>query len=487
MARAGVDKGLEGRKNAVNGRVAALQGKISSDQPDFDALDQLSVFVENDEAGKKALSIKVSDARLRIGRAEKPEDVYAKIEAFLTEVEAKLGVIAEVQAGAAKDVEAEVQNVQGDAEAVTQPLVPGKDAIYWRDVNAEVELLANAFKGTEHEALLRDLRKKSHKRQLGKEDLNIVIGEDTLQIWEDDVEDKVMLKVAKFVEAVKRHNQGVSKPTVAKQKDTIDPIYWRDVIAGIDALVDAYPDEDFKALDNLRDMLQKGEIGRDSRLLLSVGSIFLNILEKDDEELMLEKISVFIGELKQVASATQKGEEPPIDPDLERTYWRDIDAALEELDPVYGNNPQFKILRLSIKKGTLGTVKNFKATIGGATLEIRQSDTDVQMRDKLSKFVRELSDTGRVKINDEVRKQHAELERRYADLESNHQDLESRYKDASSDMHKQAKTIRRLEDTTSQYEDEIRRLRSELDAARSTSRPAPPYPGSRSTSRSYSG
>lgn len=486
MARGGIDKALEGRKGAVNDRIAAVQAKISPDHADYDFLDQLSVFVENDEAGKKALSIKVEDVRLRISRADESTDVFAKIEAFLSQVEVKVGIAVASQAEVAKDVEVEAGDVKGAAEAVTQPLVPGKDSIYWRDVNAEIELLANAFKGTENEAFLRDLRKKSHKRQLGKEDLNIVIGEDTLQIWEDDAEGKILLKLAKFVEAVKRHNQGVSKPAVAKKKEAIDPIYWRDVIAGIDSLIDAYPDEDFKTVEGLRDMLQKGEIGRESRLLLSVGSIFLNILETDDEEVMLEKIAVFIGELKQVASATKKGAEPALDPELDRTYWRDIDAALEELEPAYHTNAQFKILRLSIKKGTLGTVKNFKATIGGATLEIKQSDTDVQMRDKLSKFVRELSDSGRVKINDEVRKQHTELEQRYTELERSHMDLESRYRDASSDMHKKDKTIRRLEDKSSQYEDEIRRLRTELDDERTrTSRAA--SSSSRSTSRSYSG
>lgn len=479
-----IDAKLEGQKSAIGARIAALQEKTSPDSPDFDSLVLLSVFVENDEAGDRAFAVRIGDDRFRVARTGDSETVYAQIENFLTLIEKKMGIVANVQAEAAAVVADKAADVRGDAGAVTEPMVPGKDATYWRDVNAEIELLANAFKGGENEAVLRDLRKRSHKGKLGKEDLSIVISEVPLQIWEDDGDDVVLLKLAKFVDAVKRHNQGISRPSVAKKKDSIDPIYWRDVISGIDSLVAAYPDEDFKALSGLRDMLQKGEIGRDSRLLLSVGSVFLNILETDDEELMLEKISVFIGELKQVASATKKGSEAPLDPELDRTYWRDIDGALEELEIAYGTNPQFKILRLSIKKGTLGTVKNFKATIGGASLDIRQSDTDVQMRDKLSKFVRELSAEGKVRINDTIRKQHAELEQRYAELEEQHQDLESRYRDANSNMHGKDKTIKRLEDKNTKHEEEIKRLRTELDAEKAKSRPSS---SPRSTSRSFSG
>lgn len=460
----------EKAKEAATAEVEALRGLFEEGSTEYDHLDRLWELIENDDVGKKALVINVAGQRLQLNKKDKAEAAYRKINEFVKAVRTAKGAADTEAAHAAAAPAAEVATA---AEGAIEAIVPEVGKLRWRDVNAEIELLANAVKGAKDETALRDIRKLSHKRQLGKADYSVVVSGISLQLWEDDKDDEVLIKLARFVKAIKEANKTIAKPTATKAKEGIDPLYWRDVIAGIDGLIATYPDEDYSSLVKLREMLQKGEIGRDSRLLLNIGPVFLNILEKDDEETMLEKFAVFIGELKQTADIVKSGKEKPLDPELEKTYWRDILGALQELEGAYADNQQFKLLKLSIEKGILGTVKNFKATIDGRTLDIRQSDTDAEMRDKLSKFVRELSQGGVVKINEDVRKKYTKLEQAHNKLKDEKKDLQSRYEDMTSDMRQRDTNIRRLSDENARYQEEIRRLQMEVQRAKAASAPAP--------------
>jgi hypothetical protein len=480
---------LNQRKTASLAELEAATKLFPEGSEEFDALADLQYALENDRVPGQSLITSVLDVRLRINMRDDLSAVLDKIDAFILELRKKKGVeTARLEAA----VKGEAESVHTAAESVASPLVPEKEHTEWRDVNTEIEKLANAFAlagKPQDEAKLRELRKKSHKRQLGKEDYSIVVGGEGLQLFDDDSDDKVLVKLTKFVSAVRKNNPELENKIVTaapaeKKDDDIEPIFWRDVVAGIDALIKAYPDEDFSAVADLRDSLQRGEIGAHDRLLLSVGTIYLNIKKADDPAMMKEKIAVFIGELKQVASMGKKGKEKALDPALSKTYWRDILGAMKELEAAYGQNPQFKLLKLSIEKGILGTVKNFHATIGGVTLDIQQSDTDLEMQDKLTKFIRELTTEGQVKISDDVRRDFAKLEQEYHELEKQKQDLDSRYRDVSSDMNKSEKKIRRLENDNATYEAEIKRLQAELQRAQASTYTPPP---SRYTSRSYGG
>lgn len=355
---------LDKQKQATLAELAEVTASFSEGTEEYDALADLKFALDGGSLPGQKAEASVLEQKLRINMRDDLGVVLNKIDTFLAAIKSRKS--AETAEVAGKIGEA-TDDVHVAAEGVAEPLVPEKGHTEWRDVNTEIEKLANAFAlagKPDEEARLRDLRKKSHKRQLGKEDYNLVIGEDTFQTFDDDSDDSddtILIKLARFVTAVRKNNPDLGNKIVnatpAEKKDDIEPIFWRDVIAGIDALIKAYPDEDFSAVADLRDSLQRGEIGRHGRLLLSVGAVHLNIKKADDSEMMKEKIAVFIGELKQVASTGKAGKEKPLDPALSKTYWRDILGAMKELEGAYGQNPQFKLLRISIEKGHYCPVK----------------------------------------------------------------------------------------------------------------------------------
>jgi hypothetical protein len=477
---------LEDKKIGLTGRIGKLMSKFSDDSIQ-DKLDGLNFAIDQDQLGSgHPKRISIGGVKLEISAKDEQGEALDKVDAFLKALEEK---VAADEKDSGKPVRKGAADVAADAEAVVAPLVPEKARTEWRDVNVEIVKIAKAFEGTKFGDLMKELRKMSHKKEIGKEDINIQFGEDVLEIWADDSDPKILLKLAKFVKDLKRHNSekfpAVSAKTTVpetKKEEEKDPIFWRDVISGIDGLLKAYPDEEFPALSQLREMLENGEVGKGMHLFLTVGDVHLWIKQKDEDEEIKEKIAVFIGELKQVASNNDKEKSKPLDSAADKTYWRDILGALEELQDAYGVDKNFKLLKLSIEKGTLGTVKSFHAVIDGVTLDIIQSDTDTEMKDKISDFIRKLTKTGEVKIKDVVRIQLKEAEKEYRDLQSKHMDLENRYNEQFEEMKQRADQIRRLKNENTRYERTVEDLQEKLRDAKTRIAPAP-----RTTTRSYSG
>jgi hypothetical protein len=451
---------LEAAKAAAIAEIKELKRSFKEDSNEFGVLDDLEFKIENDELVGNGLRVAIEGVKLSIAARDNAETAYGKLRTWLTE------------------------GVRAAVKGVTEPLVPEKGHTEWRDVNVEIVAIAKAFHGTDTETVMQDLREKSHQRKVGKENLKIKIGDEVLDIKKGDSNEILLTKLSRFIASVKAKNSDRFPRATAPEEDkkapaAPDKIFWRDVVAGIDGLVKAYPDRDYKSLVHLRKMLEEGAVAQGMHLLLSIGPVHLWIKIEDNEELIKEKIAVFIGELKQVASVAKKEKEneKPLDPTLDKTYWRDIEAALASLEQAFGEDPNFKLLYMSVKKGILGTVRNFHAVIGGETIDIKQTDTDTQMKDKLSAFIKKLNEGGQVKLNEGVRRKFKDIEARYHDLERQNLTLERRYTDSTGDLKQKEHEIVRLED-------QIRKLQAELRRAQAAPAPAPP---ARYTTRSYSG
>lgn len=454
-----------------------LKLKFDEQSQEFSDLDNLAFSVEQGHV--TPMRITIHDISLTILARDSFDAALIKISTFLTQLKPLLATtFAPPSIGPIPQHEADM--VHGAVKGVAEPLVPAKGHTEWRDVNAEIVALSQAFKGTPDELALRNIREASHKRELGKSDINFQICGKYIRIAKGDSDDIVLTKLSRFIGEVKAEHTDLFPPKPAQPEQvsaSADAIFWRDVIAGIDGLFRDYPDKDFQSLYTLRTMIENGEVGVGMHLLMTINNVHLWIQKKDDGATIKDKIAVFIGELKQIASSNKKTKEAPLDPKLEQTYWRDIEAALSALEPAFGDDANFKLLHISVKKGILGTVRNFHAVIGGEALDIIQSDSDTDIKDKLSAFIRKLSAGGQVKLNEEVRKKFHELEKKYTNLEHQNLDLESRYKKAGGDLQQRGAEIIRLED-------QVRKLQAELRRAQ-TAPPAPPP--SQSTYRSYSG
>ncbi|EKD93365.1 MAG: hypothetical protein ACD_28C00162G0003 [uncultured bacterium] len=456
--------------------------RFDKESEDYGRLDDFKYAVEQGDFPKNTAQynrMTINGVHLTVAARDNEEDAFRKLNEFLSALKAKLNPEAQ-----SSEVTKDREVVRRTSKAVTQPLVPEKGYTEWRDVNSEIVEIGKAFQGMEEEPLMKNLREKSHGREIGKENLHLEVGGVILDIKKGERNETLLTKLSRFVAAVKANNPErfvVEKKSVQEAAPAApDKIFWRDVIAGIDGLVKAYPDKDYSSLTQLRAMMESGEVGQGMNLLMTVGPIHLWIKKTDSDEMIKEKIAVFIGELKQVASALntrEKEKEKPLDPESSRTYWRDIEGAIDALEPVFGEDGSYKLLRMSVKKGILGTVKNFHAIIGGVILDIKQSDTDTQMRDKLSAFIRELSKGGEIKMNDETRKSLKQLEQKYHQLEENSLDLENRYKKANGDLNQRTNEIIRLEDHIRKLQDELAREKQK------SSYTPPPY----QTTRSYSG
>lgn len=465
------------QKTATLYGIDFLKLKFDEQSQEFADLDNLAFSVEQDHV--TPVRITIHGVSLSILARDSFDAALVKISTFLTQLKP---LLATSVAPSADEIPVQHQSdtVHGAVKGVSEPLVPAKGHTEWRDVNAEIVALAQAFKGTPDELALRNIREASHKRELGKSDVNFHICGRYVRIAKGDSDDIILTKLSRFVGEVKAERTDLfpSKPAQPEQASAnAEALFWRDVIAGIDGLVRDYPDKDFQSLYALRTMIENGEVGVGMHLLMTINNVHLWIQKKDDDATIKDKIAVFIGELKQIASSDKKTKEAPLDPNLNQTYWRDIEAALTALEPAFGDDSSFKLLLVSVKKGILGTVRNFHAVIGGETLDIKQSDSDTDMKDKLSVFIRNLSAGGQVKLNEEVRRKFHDLEKKYSNLEKQNLDLESRYKKAGGDLHQKGAEIIRLED-------QVRKLQAELQRARTA---PPPPPPSQSTYRSYSG
>jgi hypothetical protein len=480
--------GLDGLdlNGALIARIEQVQARFAESSNEYGKLDELASLIEEGHLGGKPFRAQVGDVSLILVRRDGEAPAQDKVKAFLDAL--SLTEAPEFDEGEVPAVDRKARGVERRAEDAITPLVPGREGLgktLWRDVNVEVVKIAHAFAGTEVGDQMRALRKKSHRRQIGQQDEEIVIGDDVLELWDDDDDAEALAKLARFVKDVQDHNpdrfKSIPVAPVAVSSNEIPPLFWRDVLSGLDGLVTAYPDDDFSALEGLREMMEKGEIGVDEHLYIQVGSVQLWIKTVDDAEAMKQKIAVFIGELKQIASmgsADETSKEPPLDPAMEATYWRDIEGALVSLDGTFGDNRDFKILKMSVERGILGTTRRFKAIIGGVPLDISPSDTDTQMKDKVTEFIRKLHKSGEIQIDAETRKKYTRMEEDYRQVETQNNDLRTRIREDRDVWEGQ---IRKLRNDQSDYEDEIRRLNDRINQLQARSTPQP------RTVRTYSG
>ena len=133
---------LNQRKIASSAELEAAEKLFPKGSEEFDALADLQYALDNDSIPGQSMSAIVLDVRLRINMRDELSMVLDKIDAFILELKKKKGV---ETARLENAVKGEADSVHTAAESVASPLVPEKEHTEWRDVNTEIEKLANAF------------------------------------------------------------------------------------------------------------------------------------------------------------------------------------------------------------------------------------------------------------------------------------------------------------------------------------------------------
>ncbi len=357
-------------------------------------------------------------------------------------------------------------------------------AVYWTEVATGFMQLKEQFRGSDLGAEFSSLKNLIDSERIKEAGYHIETEWATLQIEPDTPYYQMADQIAEFVEIVQKGNPDkFPEPfTVAEAKKALDAqkFHWRDAIAAIDHLQSsAYPANEYPALQELKARMEAGTLGVDSDMAIYIGPIRLNIKKTNSDTDIQHKVAVFIGELKQVVPDEKTSTTEPLDPKLDQTFWRDIEAALISLEDVYGTNKTFRKLVFFIKEGILGA-NDFTANVGGHTLEIKSTDSDLEMRDKLNTFIRELNEGRIVELDRKAMERIQELERNQIELEEEYRRQTQR---ARLEFEEQRQTARRV---TEQKEQSIEQLENELRRVRMRPTPAP-RPAPVRPVRSYSG
>lgn len=293
----------------------------------------------------------------------------------------------------------------------------------------------------------------------------------TINKWEDL--DSITEKLITFLADIQQNNKEkfeawtvINKNTAIQNKEE-NKNYWTDILVWLDNIQNFFPEKDYPSLKSLKEMIENDELAHWSSLLVNIWPAILSINKNDNNKNIKNKILVFLWVLKQMASDIENEWK------IDDVYWRDILSTLKGMEDVYWDNGDYQVLMMTIEFWTLWTVRNFSTTISWVTLDIKISDTDTTLRQKLTKFIKELQDNKKVNIDSQALKKAL---KRINQSEIENKKVTEELKKKINELDKKDNQIIDQQDTIKKLQDEIKQLKN------SWSQSAP-----RSSYRSYNG
>lgn len=275
-----------------------------------------------------------------------------------------------------------------------------------------------------------------------------------LDIKKEDTLDEVVEKLVLFLAWIQEKNtERFPKETRIRSQEVIaskekEKVYWRDILAGLDFIQSSkYNPKEYPELQQFREIVEDGKLGEWLLISLEVDGAKLYITKFDSEKRMKNKVLEFMWELKVRASVGE-------DMGSQKIFWKDILLQLKAMEEAYGSYADYQLLVMSIESKTLGIVKDFSTIIDGIALEIFPTDSDKTIREKLEKFVQELKEHKKIKIDEnamqrmrerleQAQREQEELRKKYDKLLYDQEDLKKKTGDK---MKQQEKKIKQLED-----------------------------------------
>lgn len=273
--------------------------------------------------------------------------------------------------------------------------------------------------------------------------------------WEDL--DTITEKLVTFISWIQDKNKSkfeessIVDKTVTLEKKEQDKYYWTDVLAWIDNIQKLYPENEYPSIAKLKEMIENGELWIWSSLLVNVWPAILNINKTDNDKDIKNKILVFLWVLKQISSELEETDQ------IDDLYWRDILGNLKAMEEAYWDIPDYQMLLMTIEFWVLGTVRDFSTVIDWISLEIKISDSDKALKTKLDKFMKELQNNKKVKIDQQAMKKALE---RITQSEMENKRVTEELKKKIKELWDQSATIVDQQNTIKRLEDELKKLKN---------------------------
>lgn len=426
----------------------------------FDDMTLLRTQIHHKTLWSQKFSIAYNDLKLEINPWESDEEMLQKITLFFKDLER----VYSQKFQAIQTIDTSSKDFNKDRKKAWSVILASFNYFRWQ------------FKWEPLSLKISELRDLIDNFMLGTHTgFSIDDGKVHLDIKKWDSLDIMVEKILLFIENIQNQYpekfakiQKVDANAILKNMEE-DKIYWRDVIAWIDLLQKDYTAAEFPVLEKLKAMLENHKLWEGINVYFNIWGAILEIETTDSEKSIKNKISTFIGILKQL-SDQQKAQNT-----LNEVYWRDIEAELKWYEDVYGSNVDYQMLIMLIESWILGTVKDFKADIEGVKINIIPSDSDSAIKQKLVDFISGLKDEKKSAIDN---KRFNQAQERIKKMEQSMNDLDVRYRKASKDGQIKDMQIVDLERKVAIYEQEIKNLKTQ--AQPSSSRPSfsrPTYSG----------
>jgi hypothetical protein len=420
--------------------IVMMKQIFSRNKTFVDQLTNLRKLIHNDELGKSEYTIGHDDTSLEIKKWDPEHEMLVKLSLFIRTLEQK------------HMSEFNKYRAQNSSRWIEDP----KDRQrIWSDILAGLVSLKKTYKWTDFWVEIATLKDLIDGYQLGYHigvEITAPNGQElSIRKWESL--DKIVEKMVTFISEVQKSDtKNYPNGPVLQGEKSIESkeeakFYWTDTIAGLDHLQKKFSVNEYPSLQSLKEMIELGELGVWSNILISVWPIHLHIKKADNDKAIKNKIAIFIGELKQLASTIESD-------GIDEIYWRDIVGQLRGMEDAYGEYSDYQLLIMSIEAGTLGTVRDFKTVIDWVSLSIVVTDSDKILKEKLQKFIDDLKTQKKTKVDEKIVKRTQErmqqMDKEYRELQRQYVEQEKEVRKGSTKVRDQADEIRRLQDEIKQ-------------------------------------
>ncbi len=379
----------QAREDVVN-RIRALTEHFPDDEQ---KIEELAFYIEEqDLIGVRAYLLTVNGKSLRISKKDSESVAMGKIEEFLRALENPADT-------ATASVTSQRKKSGRSAKDTFEPLVAGKDKIYWRDITVPLVRMKYAFAGTKFSNDMAALREIIHKGELGQDAFNTNFGSASIQIEQGDPENVMLLKLSRFIKTVTRENpekMKESKDAKENKDGSEDRVHiWSEIMAHLIKLKNTFKGEGLgMQIAEVRDLLDGYQLGYQMGYDIQTPKGSLSIKKGDHPAVLVEKLVQFIADIEKghpkkfkaadrisVKDVTEKKES-------DKTYWADVIAGLDTLQKQYpaSQYPSIQKLKDMIESGELGETA-LMVNIGPVALDIDPADSAKALKNKVAIFI----------------------------------------------------------------------------------------------------
>lgn len=337
----------------------------------------------------KALQLRIWEEVLRVKRNETEEELLKKLETFLNAL-------------LKDEVRETIVSVQDEAWDLTQiALAEWRKKTYWRDITPVIIKVKYAFAWEKLFDDMSDLREKIHNQTLWQEDFFVEYWWIILDIkaWDDSntMLDKLAIFFKNLIDKNKEKFEALKTiDTQSKDFNKERKKAWAVIFASFNNFRWKFKWTKLSLkISELRDLIDTSMIWIETWFEINEDWVLLDIKKWDHPDIVVEKILNFIEKVqkkypekfdkKEIINA----EKVVASMEEDKTYWRDVIAWIDILQRNYPKDeyPVLQKLKEMIEANKIWVWTNLFFNIGWAILEIDTTDSEKNIKSKISVFI----------------------------------------------------------------------------------------------------